>query len=148
MNKIESTENLPDIASNMYYSHDNNDVDARIVKWLDSLNSKNGEEFVSAVKAIFEELQPKDFIEAMIISKMVALHDLSLKLMSNTGRFLSPERMAPLAKLINASTKLNEDWRKHRTDATQCTQVNQVNIASGANAIVGTVNVEGNKLAT
>ena len=85
-----------------------------------------------------------DPIEKMILAKMGALHNVTMQLISLTVKLITefdnccPSSLAPLAKLINASTKLNEDLRLHKaSQINQAMQLAQINIHPGAQAIVG-----------
>ena len=85
-----------------------------------------------------------DPIEKMILAKMEALHNVTMQLMSLTMKLMTkydnycPNAVTPISKLVNASTKLNEDLRLHKaSQINQAMQLAQINIHPGAQAIVG-----------
>ncbi len=122
-------------------------LDPNISHWLGCFDSISSEIKTCKLKtAVYDDLKPKDAIEGMIISQMMAIHELTMLGMSRaniefkTASVKHPAFMQVTAKLSNAFCKLAETLKDYRgRQTTQHIKVEQVKVESGANAIVGNV---------
>jgi len=95
---------------------------------------------------MFIELSPKDTVEQLLITQMVATHNLALEMTARAN--LSDQTFNVIDTYVNRVTKLTrtflaqvEALKKYRTGGKQTIQVQHVNVNEGGQAIVG--NVEG-----
>ncbi len=104
------------------------------------------------IQATVQELAPTDPIETMLISQMISVHNLATVGLTaagielvNIGDFQDrhPSLIAA-TKLLNTFTRQIEALVAYRgRTSNQKITVEQVNVESGANAIVGNVNTGG-----
>jgi hypothetical protein len=125
------------------------DLPAPVSAWIGVL-----EDFASEIPAkgtkttIYNLMKPNDPIEAMLLSQIIMMHELTMLCMSRgkneykKASIKDPAFMKSSAKLSTAFTKLIENYKNYKgKQITQCIRVEQVKIESGANAIVGPVSV-------
>jgi hypothetical protein len=103
---------------------------------------------VNASLSVFTGMKPKDSIEAMMITQMIALHEMTL--LESERALLKEQPDESVEKHINRATKfcrshasLVEAFNKYRTKGRQKITVQHVNVNDGGQAIVGDVNQGG-----
>lgn len=106
-------------------------------------DKENMEQMANAVAAGMLGIAPKDEIEGMLASQMVAVHNQAMKFLNLA---LSNQNLAIVREMQNVSNRLlrtftlqMEALTKYRKKAEQTVRVEHVHIHSGAQAIVGTV---------
>ena len=112
---------------------------------LSALNAlgKNGEAYQTLACAIFAELEPRDAVEAMLISQMTATHVLMTTL---AGRASDQTNVQTRESQERSMTRLSRTYlaqmdalKKYRTIAQKAVRVEQVTVHEGGQAIVGDV---------
>jgi len=97
---------------------------------------------INHVWSLLEGIAPKDPIEGMIASQMVAIHELTL---ANAGKAANTGLSSEIRhRYINNTVKLSrtsmaqvEALKKYRSKGNQKIMVEHVNVASGGQAVVG-----------
>jgi hypothetical protein len=122
-------------------------INGEISKWLGILETAASLVAHSPSRtAIYESLQPKDPIEAMLISQISSVHELTMIATARAMKMtFNPEHlMHATSKLSQTFMRLVESLNAYRgKQTTQHIRVEQVKIESGAQAIVGNVNTRG-----
>ncbi|MCK0101187.1 hypothetical protein [Pseudohalocynthiibacter sp. F2068] len=112
---------------------------------LGALNAlgKKGEMYRDLMIAMTVEMEPRDAIEAMLISQMTATHIAMTMLTTRTVDATSPElregyerSMTRLSRTFLAQV---ESFKKYRAKAQQTVRVERVTVNEGGQAIVGAV---------
>jgi hypothetical protein len=103
---------------------------------------------LNASFSVFTGMQPKDSIEAMMITQMIALHEMALR--ESERALLKEQPDEFVEKHINRATKLCrshaslvEAFNKYRTKGQQKITVQHVNVNDGGQAVIGDINQEG-----
>lgn len=93
---------------------------------------------------LFEELQPNDLIESMLMSQLVACHTHCLGMFTNaTKSFCEDSQLKYLKlseRLMRTFTASIEALDKHRRGGQQSVVVEHVHVNAGGQAIVGAIN--------
>jgi len=96
------------------------------------------------VLSMLVELKPRDAMEAMLITQMVAAHTLAMEM--NKRALLPEQTVEGVDTNINRATKLQrtfvqqmEALQKYRNQGKQTIQVQHVNIEAGGQAVVGNI---------
>jgi hypothetical protein len=106
------------------------------------------EDVLDVAMASFMGIKPKDDIEGMLASQMVAVHTLAMEMSS---RALHPDQHPDMVTMnVNRATKLMRTYtaqiealNKYRAKGQQKITVQHVNVETGGQAIVGDVNQGG-----
>ena len=115
---------------------------------------RSGEDYRDMAAAMLVEVQPRDAIEAMLISQMTATHvamtSISQKMADTSGGHQVREALErSVTRLSRTYIAQMDALKKHRAKAQQTVRVERVNVESGGKAIVGDVShggrVEGEK---
>ncbi len=106
------------------------------------------EELIAKLNAsflIFAGMKPKDSIEAMMITQMIAVHEMAL--LASERAFITEQPDEFVGKNVNRATKLcrtyallAEALTKYRTKGQQKITVQHVNVNDGGQAVIGDVN--------
>ncbi len=106
--------------------------------------NKQGELKINAALAMMEEIGPRDGLEGMLATQMVAVHNLSLECVKRAG--LPDQTVEGVSDNINRVTKLMrtftaqmEALQRHRNGGKQTISVQHVNVENGGQAIVGNI---------
>ncbi len=90
-------------------------------------------------------MKPKDSIEAMMITQMIAVHEMALQASERSLITEQPDEF--VGKNVNRATKLCrsyaslvEAFNKYRTKGQQKITVQHVNVNDGGQAVIGDVN--------
>ncbi len=99
---------------------------------------------VNAMLSIIHDIEPRDDIEAMLVSQMITTHMLSMSRASSANNNENNINIAD--KIINQMTKLNRSYlaqmdalNKHRGKGQQKMTVEHVHVNEGGQAIIGNV---------
>ena len=103
---------------------------------------------LNASLSIFTGLKPKDSVEAMMITQMIALHEMALLASENALLTEQPDEfveknMNRAAKLCRTYALLAEALNKYRNKGKQQITVQHVNVNDGGQAVIGDVNQGG-----
>ena len=103
---------------------------------------------LNAALSVFTEMKPKDSVEAMMITQMIAVNEMALlsserALLTGQPDEFVGENMNRATKLCRTYTSLVEALNKYRTKGQQKITVQHVNVSDGGQAIVGDVNQGG-----
>jgi hypothetical protein len=113
------------------------------VRIEDGLTRKEIEAEKASALALMRSFDAKDWPEAMLAAQMVAAHNLAMELSHqalNTSSFSLREQMLKhTAKLMGLYSRQLEALGKYRGNGQQNIRVEHVNVAPGAQAIVGNV---------
>ena len=105
------------------------------------------ERYSSFSSAIFAELEPRDAIEAMLISQMTATHvamtTLSEKMTYQTNYQVRESFERSVTRLSRTYIAQIDALKKYRAKAQQTVRVERVNVESGGQAVVGDVSTGG-----
>ena len=108
------------------------------------------EQSLNAIVARLHDIHPRDTLEAMLASQMIAVNNMLLELAKRI--FGKNQTVKSADSLINNFNKLTrtftlqmEALRKYRTDGKQTIQVQHVNVNDGGQAIVGNIKGGGNE---
>jgi len=102
-------------------------------------------EKLNASFIVFSGMKPKDSVEAMMITQMIALHEMAL-LSSERALFTEQpdefveKNMNRAAKLCRTYALLAEALNKYRNKGKQQITVQHVNVNDGGQAVIGDVN--------
>jgi len=103
---------------------------------------------LNASLSIFTGMKPKDSVEAMMITQMIALHEMAL--LSSERALITEQPDEFVGKNVNRATKLcrtyallAEALTKYRTKGQQKITVQHVNVNDGGQAVIGDVNQGG-----
>jgi hypothetical protein len=103
---------------------------------------------VNASLSVFTGMKPKDSIEAMMITQMIALHEMTLR--ESERALITDQHIEFVEQHINSATKLCrshaslvEAFNKYRTKGQQKITVQHVNVNDGGQAVIGDVNQGG-----
>ena len=103
---------------------------------------------LNASFSILTGMKPKDSIEAMMITQMIALHEMAL--LSSERALLTEQPDEFVEQNVNRATKLCrsyaslvESFNKYRTKGQQKITVQHVNVNDGGQAVIGDVNKGG-----
>jgi len=105
---------------------------------------------LNASLSIFTGMKPKDSVEAMMITQMIALHEMAL--LSSERALLTEQPAEFVEQNVNRATKLcrtyallAEALNKYRNKGQQKITVQHVNVNDGGQAVIGDINQgEGN----
>lgn len=107
-------------------------------------DKKNIEQMANSVAAAMLGIAPRDEIEGMLASQMVAVHNQAMHFLN---RAITHQNLAAVRELQNIGNRLLRTYTaqmealiKYRRKAEQTVRVEHVHVYSGAQAIVGTVN--------
>jgi len=106
---------------------------------------------LNASLSVFTGMKPKDSVEAMMITQMIALHEMALLSSENALLTEQPDEfveknMNRAAKLCRTYALLAEALNKYRNKGKQQITVQHVNVSDGGQAVIGDVNQgEGNE---
>ena len=108
---------------------------------------KSADKHVNFVSAIFAETEPRDAIEAMLVSQMTATH---VAMTTLSERMTYQESYQVREAYERSMTRLSRTFlaqmdalKKYRAKAQQTVRVERVNVESGGQAIVGHVSHRG-----
>lgn len=97
--------------------------------------------------ALFEDMEPQNILETMLISQMTAAHSHCINLFQQAGdstlHEVQMERLKQAQKLMRTFAHSMETLEKTRRRGNQTMKVEHVNINSGGRAIVGPVGDRG-----
>jgi hypothetical protein len=98
--------------------------------------------------SVFTEMKPKDSVEAMMITQMIAVNEMALlsserALLTGQPDEFVGENMNRATKLCRTYTSLVEALTKYRTKGQQKITVQHVNVNDGGQAVIGDVNQGG-----
>ena len=103
---------------------------------------------INAAYAMYQSIDPKDGIECLLATQMVATHNMSLEMAKRT--MVEAQTFEGVNANINRATKLMrtftaqvETLKKYRTGGNQTIQVQHVNVNEGGQAIVGDIKGRG-----
>lgn len=101
---------------------------------------------IYAVAEAFNDIKPKDAIEAMLVAQLLSLHYQILKMISDSARSLTIDSQTGYVnleiKLIRAYTAALDNYRKYSQKCGQKMIVEHVNVHSGGQAVVGQISTE------
>lgn len=104
---------------------------------------KSAEQHANFVSAIFAETEPRDAIEAMLISQMtatyVAMTTLSERMTYQNSTDIRESLERSITRLSRTYLAQMDALKKYRAKAQQTVRVERVNVESGGQAIVGDV---------
>ena len=103
---------------------------------------------VNASFSVFTGMKPKDSIEAMMITQMIALHEMTLLASERSLLKEQPDEFVELnvnrvTKLCRSHASLVEAFNKYRTKGQQKITVQHVNVNDGGQAVIGDINQGG-----
>ena len=108
---------------------------------------KAGEQYRDMAVAMQAELQPRDAIEAMLISQMTATHIAMTSMSQKMTDAAIPQTREgferSMTRLSRTYIAQMDALRKHRAKAQQTVRVERVNVEQGGQAIVGDVSTGG-----
>jgi len=109
-----------------------------------SITVKEGCELTaSGLLAAVRDMQPKGTVQAMIATQLVALNHQAMKLLEKATRAMSPDLersyLNQAMKVIKNFVMLADALRKQQRNGHQKIVVERVNVSSGGQAIVGSV---------
>ena len=115
-------------------------------KQLMSAQEGNGktDSDINAAYAMYQGIDPKDSVECLLATQMVAVHNLA---MSFSGRAMIPEQTIEgvdaninrVTKLMRTFTAQVETLKKYRNSGKQTVEVKHIQINQGGQAIVGNI---------
>ena len=118
---------------------------SRQLMWAQDSKTDSG---INAAYAMYQSIDPKDGIECLLATQMVATHNMSLEMAKRT--MVEAQTFEGVNANINRATKLMrtftaqvETLKKYRTGGNQTIQVQHVNVNEGGQAIVGDVKGRG-----
>ncbi len=104
---------------------------------------KSADKHVNFVSAIFAETEPRDAIEAMLVSQMTSTHvamaTLSEQLTYKISYQVRESYERSMTRLSRTFLAQMDALKKYRAKAQQTVRVERVNVESGGQAIVGDV---------
>lgn len=103
------------------------------------------DEFVSITLALMAELAPRDALEGLLVSQIIATHNVAMKCHSEAmTRYQSTEKTRDYVnmggKAVRSLTGLIDTLQRGRGKERQPVTVGRVNVSEGGQAIVGVVN--------
>ena len=103
---------------------------------------------VNASHSVFTGMKPKDSIEAMMITQMIALHEMALlaserALLTEQPDEFVEQNVNRATKLCRSYASLVESFNKYRTKGQQKITVQHVNVNDGGQAVIGDINQGG-----
>jgi hypothetical protein len=113
--------------------------------WLESDDPHLREEFVSISLALMAELAPRDALEGLLVSQIIATHNVAMKCHREAmTRYQSTEKTRDYVnmggKAVRSLTGLIDTLQRGRGKERQPVTVGRVNVSEGGQAIVGVVN--------
>jgi len=118
-------------------------------------NSDDQQKMLDNTLVGISDIKPKDTIEAMLASQMLAIHNATMKSLSRANGLLSSRSYKEIelgSKAFNVANKLARTYttqmealQRYRGKGQQKMVIEHVNVNSGGQAIIG--NVESNKKA-
>ena len=108
---------------------------------------KNGMEYIDLMPAMAVELEPRDAVEAMLVTQMTATH-FALCSMSQKGLHAACPDVREgyersMTRLSRTFLAQMDGLKKYRAKAQQTVRVERVTVNEGGQAIVGSVSHEG-----
>lgn len=107
----------------------------------------SAEKHASLMSAMFAELEPREGVEAMLISQMTATHVAMTNLVDRMSRQTHTEIRESCERSVTRLSRTYiaqmEALKKYRAKAQQTVRVERVNVESGGQAIVGDVSAGG-----
>jgi len=102
-------------------------------------------EKLNASFIVFSGMKPKDSIEAMMITQMIAVHEMTLlaaerSLLTEQPNEFVEQNVNRVTKLCRSYASLVEAFNKYRTKGQQKITVQHVNVNDGGQAVIGDVN--------
>ena len=104
---------------------------------------RTGENHRNSAVALLSELQPRDAIEAMLLSQMTVTH---VAMTSTSQKMVDCSSYQVREALERSVTRFSRTYlaqmhalKKHRAKAQQTVRVERVNVESGGQAVVGDV---------
>ena len=91
--------------------------------------------------AIIDEIEPKDALESLLITQMVATHAAAMDFIGQARKSQLSEYSKQAAKFMSIFSAQFEQLRKYRNKGRQTVVVKHVNVEPGGQAIVGDVSV-------
>ena len=115
-----------------------------LIRSLINALGRSGEDYRDMAAAMLVEVQPRDAIEAMLISQMTATHvavtSISQKMADTSAGYQVREALErSMTRLSRTYLAQMDALKKHRAKAQQTVRVERVNVESGGQAIVGDV---------
>jgi len=119
---------------------------------FDGCSSKaNTEKIVKACNiavAILDETRPRDVIEGMLITQMIAVHNMAMKtlgsgMLSGQDADRRAANVHLATKMLRTFTQQLETLKNYRQKGQQKVTVEHVNVNQGGQAIIGSVTREG-----
>lgn len=115
------------------------------------INAQPGMEnlgYANAAIALLQGIEPKDELEGMLASQMIAVHNLSMEYArrasgQNLSLDVSNSLISRTSKLMNIFTRQVETLQKYRSKGQQKIVVQHVQVSEGGQAIIGDVHQGG-----
>jgi len=103
---------------------------------------------LNASFSVFTGMEPKDSIEAMMITQMIAVHEMTLlmsekALITEQPNEFVEQNINRVTKLCRSYASLVEAFNKYRTKGQQKITVQHVNVNDGGQAVIGDINQGG-----
>lgn len=90
----------------------------------------------------YEELQPQNVLETMLVSQMANAHAHCIDLFQKAGSDMQLERLKMAQRLMKTFARCLETLEKTRRAGSQSFKVEHIHINQGAQAIIGSVENE------
>lgn len=104
---------------------------------------RNGENYRDLMAAMLAELKPRDPVESMLITQMIATHvamtSLGQRMIDATVRESRESAERSMTRLSRTYLAQMDALKKHRAKAQQVVRVERVTVNEGGQAIVGAV---------
>jgi hypothetical protein len=130
--------------------HWNNTLAHQVVQtlWLKNSDEQEQDRQVNATAAALIGIAPKDELEGMMAAQLIAAHNASIECYRRA--MIGNQTFEARRENLNQANKLSRTWttllhalNKHRGKGQQRVTVEHVNVHSGGQAVVGTVEAPG-----
>lgn len=114
------------------------------------IEAKDIDEMLEIAVALLVDINPRDAIEGMLATQMIATHFMSMRM--NRCAMHHEQTPEGIEKNVNRAIKLQRTYaaqmealNKYRTKGQQTIQVQHVNVEAGGRAVVGNLNAGGGR---
>ncbi|QPC94749.1 hypothetical protein [Mesorhizobium sp. INR15] len=116
--------------------------------WNGDCSSEDRAKQLNAILDALEQIAPRDELEGMMVSQMIAAHNASMEcfrraMLPNQTMIGRDENLGHANKLLRAFSSLVETFNRHRGKNQQKVLVEHVHVHAGGQALVGNVTPNG-----
>lgn len=149
----ESREEFLDQLKNTFGIKDNKSALALVTQLAaahPSYNDTNGDEIINQITPLMAGIGPKNELEGLLVAQMVAVSQLNFEMLRKAGNVEGPVDVVNaavnrVAKLSRTFVAQAECLAKIRSQGKQTIRVEKVEVGSGGQAIVGSVDTGGGR---